>query len=148
MLSLQRSIVEDHWKKTSPRMAKAVSVMEGVEHWRLDERKEVDEALKELVKSMNKTSRDAIAQNSQSIIYVMAYLSSGKSLRMMNWFDEKFPSGLTVEITDDAKNDPDSAHARLLLDRLQTIKSLSLMTKVFAPNRSRLILEILKSQKN
>jgi len=148
MLSLQRSIVEDHWKKTSPRMAKAVSVMEGVEHWRLDERKEVDEALKELVKSMNKTSRDAIAENSQSIIYVMAYLSSGKSLRMMNWFDEKFPSGLTVEITDDAKNDPDSAHARLLLDRLQTIKSLSLMTKVFAPNRSRLILEILKSQKN
>lgn len=146
MLNLKKSIVEDYWRKTSPRMAKAISVMQDVEFWLLDDKKEVNDALNDLAKSMDKADRDNIVQQANALLYVMAYMSSGKALRMMSWFDEKHPNGLTVDITTMAKSNPESIHARLLLDRLQTIKSLSLMNKVFAPSRTRLIIEMLKQE--
>lgn len=144
MLNLKKSIVDDYWRKTSPRMSKVISIMQDVEFWLLDDKKEVNDALNVLAKSMDKASRNTLLEQAPSILYVMAYISSGKSLRMMSWFDEKHQNGLTVDLVDLAKKNPENTHARLLLDRLQTIKSLSLMNKVFAQSRTRLIIEILK----
>lgn len=146
MLNLKKSIVEDYWRKTSPRMAKAILVMQDVEFWLLDDKKEVNDALNDLAKSMDKADKDVIIQQANSLLYVMAYMSSGKALRMMSWFDEKHPNGLTVDLTNLAKDNPEDIHARLMLDRLQTIKSLSLMNKIFAPSRTRLIIEMLKQE--
>lgn len=144
MLNLKKSIVDDYWRKTSPRMSKVISIMQDVEFWLLDDKKEVNDALNVLAKSMDKANRSTLLDQASSILYVMAYISSGKSLRMMSWFDEKHQNGLTVDLVDAAKKNPENTHARLLLDRLQTIKSLSLMNKVFAQSRTRLIIEILK----
>ena len=144
MLNLKKSIVDDYWRKTSPRMSKVISIMQDVEFWLLDDKKEVNDALNVLAKSMDKASRNTLLEQAPSILYVMAYISSGKSLRMMSWFDEKHQNGLTVDLVDLAKKNPENTHARLLLDRLQTIKSLSLMNKFFAQSRTRLIIEILK----
>lgn len=148
MLNLKKSIVEDYWRKTSPRMSKVISIMQDVEYWLLDEKKEVNDALTDLAKSMDHASRNTLIEQADAILYVMAYISSGKALRMMSWFDEKHQNGLTVDLTDLAKRNPENTHARLLLDRLQTIKSLSLMNKVFAQSRTRLIIEILKNEEN
>lgn len=147
-LSLKKSLVDDYWRKTSQRMAKNIEIMESVEFWLLDENKEVNDALSSLTKALSRSNEKDIIKNIDKILYVMAYISSGKSLRLMKWFDEEFNSdSLTVNITKYAKENMDDTHNRLLLDRLQTVKSLSLMMKVFAANRSRYINEILSSNK-
>lgn len=148
MLNLKKSVVDEHWRKTAPRMAKVLAVMEGVEFWLVDDAESVNTALNELAKKMENSTRETLVDNAEALIFVMAYMASGRALRMMNWFDERFPKGLAIDIVQEAKNLPEAAHARLLLDRLQTIKSLTLMNKVFAPNRTRVILEMLKSNSN
>lgn len=147
-LSLKKSLVDDYWRKTSQRMAKNIEIMESVEFWLLDENKEVNDALAGLTKALGRSNENDIMKNIEKILYVMSYISSGKSLRLMKWFDEEFNSdSLTINITKFAKENIDNTHNRLLLDRLQTVKSLSLMMKVFSANRSRHINEILSSNK-
>ena len=147
-LSLKKSLVDDYWRKVSQRMAKNIEIMESVEFWLLDENKEVNDALAGLTKALSRSNENDIMKNMEKILYVMSYISSGKSLRLMKWFDEEFNSdSLTINITKYAKENIDNTHNRLLLDRLQTVKSLSLMMKVFSANRSRHINEILSSNK-
>lgn len=146
-LSLKKSLVDDYWRKISQRMAKNIEIMESVEFWLLDENKEVNDALAGLTKALSRSNENDILKNIEKILYVMSYISSGKSLRLMKWFDDEFNSdSLTVNITKFAKENIDNTHNRLLLDRLQTVKSLSLMMKVFSANRSRHINEILSSK--
>lgn len=148
MLNLNQSVVEQYWQKTAPRIAKVISVMEGVEFWLVDNEKSVNKALKDLVKKMDSSSRESLSNHAEELLFIMAYMSSGRALRMMNWFDEKFTKGsLSIDIIQEASNLKDSEHARLMLDRLQTMESLKMINKIFAPNRTRIILELLKESK-
>lgn len=144
-LNLKKSIVSDYWKKTDPRLARILSVMENVEHWVVDDAQSVSDAISELAKKMDKTSKETLAKLSEELIYLMAYISSGKSLRMVKWMDESHP-GLSVHYIMEARQMQEWPPARLMLDRLQTIKSLSLMGRVFAPSRTKLIAALLKEE--
>ena len=146
MLNLNKSIVDQYWQKTAPRIAKVLSVMEGVEYWLVDDVQSVNDALREVIKKMDKASHEKMAAHTEDILFIMAYISSGRALRMMNWFDEHFPKGLSVDILQEAKRLGNVEHAQLMMDRLQTIDSLKMINRVFAPNRSRLILELLKQE--
>lgn len=63
---------------------------------------------------------------------------------MMKWFDEKFANDLSADIVSSAKENEEDPVNRLLLDRLQTIKSLTLMQSIFSPARTKKILKILE----
>ncbi len=147
MLNLKKSIVNEYWKKTDPRLHRILNVMENVEHWTMDDIQSVDAALTEFGKKMDKTSKRTLATLSEEIINLMGYISSGKFFRLIKWMDESHP-GLSVHFIMEARQlQQDWSPARLMLDRIQTIHSLQLMGKVFAPSRTRLIAELLKEER-
>ena len=146
MLNLNKSIVDQYWQKTAPRIAKVLSVMEGFEFWLVDDVKSVNDALRDLARKLDKSSHEKLSGNAEKLLFIMAYMSSGRALRMMSWFDERFPKGLSVDLLQEARRLGEVEHGRLMIDRLQTIDNLKLINRVFAPNRTRLIHEIIKKE--
>ena len=144
MLNLRKAIIEDYWENQSPRLSKVIKAMERVEFWTVDESQEVTGMLDKLSTRLDKSQSDSISENSNKLLFVMAYMSSGRSIRMMKWFDEKFANDLSADIVSSAKENEEDPVNRLLLDRLQTIKSLTLMQSIFSPARTKKILKILE----
>lgn len=146
MLNLKRSIVTDFWKKTDPRMSKILSIMENVEHWVADDSEAVNNAICEMGKKLNGTSKKTLASITEELVFMMAYMGSSKFFRLLKWMDETHP-GLSVHYIMEAKNlQEEWAPAKLMVDRVQTVNSLQLMGKVFAPSRTRLIDRLLKDE--
>ena len=143
-LNLRKSIVNEFWKSRSPRMGMILQWMEGMEDWGMDEDQGFSEALLLLVPQMERAERDAMVENAEPLTQVMAYMSSSRALRLMEWFDEHFPQGLSVELVEMAQQKPDDPTAHLLLDRLRALQSLSLLGQVFSPARTRFITNLLR----
>lgn len=147
MLNLKKSVVGEYWRKTDPRLARILSVMENIEHWIVDDVESVAQALADVGKKMDKSSKKTLATLSEELIFAMAYIASGKFFRMVKWMDESHP-GLSVHYIMEARQmQGDWAPAKLMVDRIQTINSLQLMGRVFAPSRTRLIAELLRDDK-
>ena len=145
-LNFNKTIVNNFWKTSDQKVAKAISVMENVEHWVVDD---VDSVAKELIalgKKMAEVSKEALNENAEELIFVMAYISCGKALRLLNWIDASHPSLSFYYVMNARQTIEESDQARLLIDRLQTIKLLSMLGKIFSPSRTRLISELLKEK--
>jgi hypothetical protein len=142
-LNLSKSSVDFHWKTKDPRMLKILSMMEAVEPWIVDDVESVAKELVNFGKKVSNAKTSQLAKNSESITVVMTYVFSGKSMRLLNWLDENFP-GLSFHYVMEARHREDWEPGRLLLDRLKTIKTLSLMGLIFSSMRTRLISGLLE----
>lgn len=143
-LNLKKSVVSEYWKKNSSRMARAISIMETVENWIQDEDEDVSKKINELSRALVKSSDIGITLNIDRLLFVMAYMSSGKAIRIMNWFDENFKKDLSLDFVYHAKEGLDDPVKSLLIDRLQTVKSLNLISSIFSQARTKKIDRILK----
>ena len=142
-LNLNKSAVEFHWKKQDPRMHKILTMMEAVEPWVVDDVESVARELVEFGKKISNAKTGQLSQTSQEVTVIMTYIFSGKSMRLLSWLDENYP-GLSFHYVMEARHREDWEPGRLLLDRLKTIKTLSLLSKIFAPMRTRLIAGLLE----
>lgn len=147
MPNLRQSIIEEFWHRKDPRMARILGWMESMEDWMLDDNEEVSNNIFALANTLEKVSGKDIITNADDIIKLMAYMSSPRALRLMEWFDEHFPQGVSVALTQRA-HDLKTDSAALLLDRLNTLNRLSLLSKIFSPHRTRLIVSVLQEQEN
>lgn len=142
-LNLNKGAVNFYWKTQDPRMMKILSMMESVEPWVLDD---IDSVAGELVnfgKKIATVKAPHLSRHSDDITLIMTYIFSGKAMRLLNWLDENFP-GLSFYYVMEARQKDDWEAGRLLLDRLKTIKTLSLLGTIFAPMRTRLIAGLLE----
>lgn len=147
-LNFNKTAVNHFWKQNEPKIAKAISIMENVEHWVVDDVESVAKELIEFGKKLSETSKDKINENSQEVIFITAYIACGKALRLLNWLDENYPSLSFYYVMNARQNSDESEQARLLIDRLQTLKTISMLGKVFSPTRTRIINELLKDKTN
>ena len=147
-LNLKKSVVSEYWKKNSSRMARAISVMEGVENWIQDEDQDVSKKINDLSRALAKASDIGITMNIDKLLFVMAYMSSGKAIRIMNWFDENFKKDLSIDFVFRAKDGIEDPVNSLLIDRLQTVKSLNLISSIFSKARTNKIDRILKEMEH
>lgn len=145
-LNFNSKIINNFWKNSDQKVAKAISIMEKVEHWVVDDVESVAKELMTLGKKMSDVSKDSLNEHAEDIIVIMAYISCGKALRLLNWIDDSYPSLSFYYVMNARQTIEDSDQSRLLIDRLQTIKTLSLLGKVFSPARTRLITELLKEK--
>lgn len=116
--------------------------MEVVETWAVDD---VESVVRELIsfgRRLADVEEDTLANCSDEMMQLMAYIFSSKSIRLLNWLDENFP-GLTFSYISEARNRDDWDPGLLLLDRLKTIKTISLLGVVFSPMRTRIISSLL-----
>lgn len=140
---LKKSSVNIYWKTQDPRMLKVLNLMESAEPWVVDD---VDSVARELVnfgKRLGDARATHLSSNSDEITIVLTYISSGKAMRIMNWLDDNFP-GLSFFYVMEARSKEDWDPGRLLLDRLKTIKTLSLLGSLFSPMRANLIINFLE----
>lgn len=141
-IMLKKSSVNIYWKTQDPRMLKVLSLMETAEPWIVDD---VDSVARELVnfgKRLGDARATHLSSNSNEITTVLTYISSGKALRIINWLDDNFP-GLSFFYVMEARGREDWDPGRLFLDRLKTLKTLSLLESVFSPSRASLIIDFL-----
>ncbi len=142
-LNLNKSSVEFYWKTKDPRMQKILSMMESVEPWVVDDVESVARELVNFGKKIATVKTSHLSRSSEEITVIMTYIFSGKSLRLLNWLDDNYP-GLSFHYVMEARQREDWEAGRLLLDRLKTIKTLSLLGMIFTPMRTRLISGLLE----
>ena len=141
-LNLSKSTVNFYWKTQDPRMMKILSMMESVEPWVVDDVESVARELISFGKKMSSAKAGHLSRHSDEITLIMTYIFSGKAMRLLNWLDDNYP-GLSFYYVMEARQKDDWEPGRLLLDRLKTIKTLSLLGTIFAPMRTKLIAGLL-----
>lgn len=143
-LNLRKSIVTEFWRNRDPRMGVVLQWMETMEDWGMDDNKEFTQALLELVPILENSSRESVLNKLEPMLQVMAYMSSSRALRLMEWFDEHFHQGLSLNLIGHARSESNKPHSQLMLDRLRALQSLSLLGQVFSVARTRLIVDLLR----
>lgn len=146
-LNLSKSSVAFHWKSKDPRMLEILTKMEDVEPWTVDDCETVAKEIVNFGKQLSTAKTIKLSRHYEEITVVMTYIFSGKSMRLLNWLDENFP-GLSFHYVMEARHREDWEAGRLLLDRLKTIKTLSLLGQIFAPMRTRLISGLLEEDED
>ena len=141
-LNLNKTAVNFYWKTQDQRMMKILSMMESVEPWVVDDVESVARELVNFGKKMTSAKASHLSRHSDQITLIMTYVFSGKAMRLLNWLDDNYP-GLSFYYVMEARQKDDWEAGRLLLDRLRTIKTLSLLGTIFAPMRTKLISGIL-----
>lgn len=142
-LDLNQSAVEKHWAMASPRFRKVISIMESTEYWTLDSAQSVEMSMESLSEKMNDATEETLKDKeiSNKLIFLLAYCSTGRALRVINWLDEKH--SISLHYVNNMRRMGEWKPAQVMLDRLKVIKKISLMAKVFSPHRSRIINKML-----
>ena len=145
--NLRKSLVERFWFERDPRIARILRWMDSTENWMVDERPDVTLALTSLGRRMTESEPEALAAQFDPLLDILAYMSSSRAMRIMAWLDRENGGALSLRLMQKAMARSDTK-AQLLVDRLQALRSLSLLGEIFSAKRiSRAIslLEALKS---
>lgn len=142
-LNLNKSAVDFYWKTQDQRMFKILTMMENVESWIVDDVESIAKELVSFGKKISQAKTGQLSQHSDELTVIMTYIFSGKALRILNWLDDNYP-GLSFHYVMEARQREDWEEGKLLLDRLKTIKTLSLLGMIFTPMRTRLIAGLLE----
>lgn len=145
-LNLRKSLVERFWNNHDPRLARILRWMDSTEDWMLDERPDVMQALTSLGQKMSKTEPDALADRFDPLLDILAYMSSSRALRILEWLDRAHAGALSLRLVQKAMERPD-ARAQILIDRLQALRSLSLLGQIFSQQRMGRAIELLEKTK-
>ena len=143
-LNLLKGVVENYWKNKDRQLSNILSKMEKSESWIVDDAESVSRSLIELGKSISNSSNANLIKYSHEITFVIAYIYSSKAIRLLNWFDENFP-GLVLNYLTEAYRSK-GAPGKLLIERLKTLKTLSLLGEIFHPKRSDYITNLLEME--
>ena len=147
-LNLRHSVVADFWSNRDPHMGLILKWRDDMEDWGLDEDPSFSEALYDLVSVMERAARPSMIVNMDPLLHVMAYMSSSRAIRMLEWFDERYQQGLSIDLIERARQQPNNPRHQILLDRLRALQSMSLLSKVFTPPRTRFIADLLREGSN
>lgn len=149
MLNLRKSAVNKYWEKKSKRIQRIIELMESMEDWMVDDHEEIIKALDKFGINLEKTKQEKLIKQKDSFLNLLAYLSSGRSLMIIIWIDQKFDGEIIPKIIEYAQekkgeNELIEKTTQLLIDRLNTLNSLELLGQIFSPTRLEMIEKILK----
>lgn len=144
-LNLRQSVLEEHWRKKDSRLSRILGWMESMEDWMLDDDPDVMDLILAFSATLERTTAEKIIDNADRLIEIMAYLSAPRAMRLMSWLEERFPEGVSRELLNNAVDMQGDPTADLLVDRLDTLERLSLLSRLFEPARTREIIDILKT---
>lgn len=143
-LILLDTYIRDHWKKKDARLYRTLRLMDNVEFWVLDEDEEFSDKISGLGNLLSNAKQDQIESCIGSLITVIAYTSSSKAIRIVNWIEEEYPD-LFQKMMSSVHSHPYPKSAKLFLTRLKTLKNLDLISRIFNPDRSQRINSWLKT---
>ena len=101
-----------------------------------------------LANTLERVSKKDVIENAEELIQAMAYMSSPRALRLLEWFDEHFTQGVSLEFTQKALAMKGDERAEILLERFNTLHKMSLLSKIFKPQRTKMIIRLMQQQQN
>lgn len=148
-LNLRKSIVDDYWQQKDPRTSNILNTMSNLETWTLDEHKNFSEALLTFSNIVNEKSFDSMKENMDKLVKILAYMSSTKAIRFLEWSDQKFimQKGFALEMVKHSRENIDNPHYQLLQDRLRTLRGVNVLSYVFSEKRMDTVLRLLEAEK-
>lgn len=144
-VNLRTSVVQEFWKNRDERIARILGHMENVEDWQVDDQDKVIGALTRLAQRIDHSNGKTLSNRTDALLNIMAYMKSSRAMRLLEWLDSRFHNELALQLVERATSRDDDPRALLLLERLQTLRSLALLGRVFSPSRTRLVSELLRN---
>lgn len=145
MPDLNHSAVHEFWHQfQDPTIYRVISFMEGVEDWTMDGAPELEEALKRFGDALEDIGNIDL-QLEDSMIEVCTHLKTGRYLRLLMALDMAYPGAaakVLMHAEETTKSDTDIAG--VFLRRNVVFERLRLISRVFAPDRFKLITKALE----
>ena len=136
------------WKNKDPALAGAMLSMEKAEDWVHDAEVDIREALSGICEKIESLSGSGLPLGKgvdDNLIRISGYIKSGRAMMLLDWIDKTIPGyGGRVVAKAQASNLTDDT-AALLLDRLQFLERIHLLSRVFHPESLRDVLEVLEA---
>ncbi len=145
MPDLSHPAVHKFWHEyQDPSIYKVITLMEGVEDWTLDGHPEFEESLRKLGETLEEIGNIDL-QLEESMIDVVCHVKTGRGLRLLMCLDMAYPGAaakVLMHAEEITKSDTDTAG--IFLRRNIVFERLRLLSRIFAPDRFKLILKTLE----
>ncbi len=145
MPDLSHKAVHQFWRDyKDPVIYRVISFMEGVEDWTADNNSELEAALKKLGETLDDIGNIDLQQQ-DAMIKLVSSLKTGRGLRLLMCLDTAYPGAAAktlMHAEEITKSDTDTAG--IFLRRNIVFERLRLLSRVFAPDRFKLVLKTLE----
>lgn len=145
MPDLSHKAVHAYWKDyDDPTIYKVVSFMEGTEDWTLDGDPDLENVITDLGNTLEDIGKIELEQEA-AVVSAVAHLKTGRGLRILMCLDMASP-GAASKVLMEAENTTQGDHdiPGLFLRRNIVFERLRLLSRVFAPDRFKLIQKALE----
>ncbi len=145
MPDFSHSAVHQFWRDyQDPTIYRVISFMEGVEDWTVDGNPALEAALQRLGDALENIGNIDLQQESQ-FINLGASIKTGRCLRLLMCLDMAYP-GAAAKVLMNAEESTqyDEDTAGVFLRRNIVFERLRLLSRVFAPDRLKLVIKALE----
>ncbi len=148
MPDLSKEAIHAFWDSYDRRtLYRVIMALEKVEHWAVDEDKEVEPAIVALGQAIDMAS-DFEIDDENLLVRMLANVKSSRAMRILQSLDMVKPgvaSQLLMYAEESAEDTSSSSrHSKLFIRRNLVFERLQLLSRVFAPQRLTLILKALE----
>lgn len=144
-LTLLDTYIKEYWQKKDKRLARILKIMDNVEHWVYDDEEDFSTMSSKLGVFISNCTGAEIEKIIDHLIMVMAYISSSKALRFLNWLEEFHPEVFEKYLQRLPLHSRPKT-ARLMSTRIRVLNGLNVMGKIFSQERSQRINNWLRTQ--
>ncbi|MCH9643283.1 MAG: type IVB secretion system protein IcmW [Gammaproteobacteria bacterium] len=145
MPDLSHKAVHQFWYDyQDPIIYRVIAFMEGVEDWTIDDDPQFEEAILNLGNALEDIGNIDL-QLEENMIDVVAHTKTGRGLRLLMCLDTAYPGAaakVLMKAEEDTKSEQDTPG--IFLRRNIVFERLRLLTRVFAPDRFKLITKALE----
>lgn len=132
-----------------PLLEQAILGMESVETWTQDRTQSVQDTLQKLadrVEDVNFADMSAELQN--KLVVLIAYISSGKAIKLLMWIDQNSPNFVAKTLAEaqmlSALDKINAGAARLFVERFEVLERMHMLSRVFAEERLHIVQKVLR----
>lgn len=149
MPDLSRQAVEQFWQANEPALKEILLAMEVIESrvgWPVDSHPGVEAALKRLGDDMEAAVRESTLLGSrEEMVFVLAYLRSGRAVRIMQWLDERY-EGMAYKLMETMVDGAREGNfdATVMIDRITMLRRIRHIGRVFSSSKVVLVLRLLE----
>lgn len=153
-INLSRQDIIRFWSQSGKPIEDLISSMERCEEWVPDDRfdDEVREAIGKLSAALSSANDEAIVlmirDNPLLLLRVMAMLHTGQAIVLFRWLSEITPSAVSIMTANNGVkqfSNQDEVYIGLLLERLQNLERMRLLSRIFSAERISIVLETLEA---
>jgi intracellular multiplication protein IcmW len=146
MPDLSKGGVQEYWNAHDPKMLDVMMAMESIEKrlgWTMDD--QVEDELQTLGNDMEQALKQGTLLTArEDLVFIMAYLSSGKAMRIMQWLDMRF-DGMGYRILETIAEGARHGNfdAAVMMDRFVLLRRIRHIGRVFSTSRIAMVLRLL-----